>query len=106
MSVTLTRYRLGPLAAIPLGEGRVYRIAEHAVVVFRTRSGGIYATQAECPHRSGPLSDGLLADDCITCPLHGYSFDLRDGGARGSECPPLATYRASVDAIGELMVEL
>ena len=40
----------------------------------------------ECPHRSGPLSDGLLLPMTgITCPLHGYSFDLRDGRAlRGS----------------------
>jgi nitrite reductase (NADH) small subunit len=105
MSATLTRYHLGPLAAVPVGEGRVYRLAEREVVVFRTRTGGIYATQAECPHRNGPLSDGLLADHCVICPLHGYAFDLRTGRAVGSQCPPLVTYHASVDAGGELTVE-
>ena len=90
----------------PLGEGRVYRVAEHDIVVFRTRSGAIYAAQANCPHRSGPLSDGLLAEHCVICPLHGYAFDLRDRPGLGNDCPPLVTYHASVDAERQLTVEL
>ena len=105
MSGTLSVFRLGPVDAIPAGEGRVYRVAEHDIVVFRTRRGAIYAAQAACPHRGGPLSDGLLAEHCVVCPLHGYAFDLRTGQALGHDCPPLVTYRAAVDAGGELTVE-
>ena len=51
-------YNLGPLTRLPPGEGRTFRIGASAVAVFRTREGRVFATQATCPHKNGPL--GLL----------------------------------------------
>ncbi len=45
---------LGPLDRIPLGEARVFRVEGRDVAVFRCRSGEVFATSAECPHRGGP----------------------------------------------------
>ena len=53
------------------------------VAVFRCRSGEVYATEAECPHRGGPLADGLVGSHSVICPLHGFVFDLRTGEAAG-----------------------
>ena len=44
-----------------------------------------HAIDADCPHRGGPLQDGLVADSCVTCPLHGRRFDLRTGAQLGGE---------------------
>ena len=74
--------RIGAAADVPLFEGRTVRVGGHRVAVFRTAD-GFHALAAACPHSGGPLADGLVADSCVTCPLHGWSFDLRDGAATG-----------------------
>ncbi|MFB1298097.1 Rieske (2Fe-2S) protein [Mycobacterium sp. pW049] len=64
---------------IPVGEGRTMVVDGVQVAVFRLRDGSLRAVDAVCPHRGGPLADGL-ADDCvIVCPLHGHAFDLSSG---------------------------
>lgn len=97
--------RLGPLQAIPEGEGRSYRIGERSLAVFRGRDGAVYATQAECPHRGGGLADGLLGAGTLICPLHSLKFDLTSGRAQGSDCA-LRVYPARVDERGHVLVEL
>ena len=64
---------------IPIGEGRTVVVDGVQVAVFRLRDGSLRAIDAVCPHRGGPLADGL-ADDCVVvCPLHGHAFDLSSG---------------------------
>ena len=60
---------LGPLSAIPPGEGRNFVSLGEKIAVFRTRGGEVFAVQAECPHRGGPLADGLLGGTTLICPL-------------------------------------
>jgi len=60
------------------GEGRALTVGGHRIALFRT-AGGWYALDDACPHRGGPLSDGIVADACVTCPLHERRFDLATG---------------------------
>lgn len=92
-----TTLDLGPLDRIPPGEGRSFEVGEARITVFRTRRGEVFATQATCPHRGGPLADGLLGERCVVCPLHGYKFDLATGEPLGHDCGRLATYAVSID---------
>ena len=55
----ITSHRLGPVQAIPLGEGRAFAVGDTQVAVFRLRD-GLRATQAVCPHAGGPLADGQI----------------------------------------------
>jgi nitrite reductase (NADH) small subunit len=81
-------------ADVPLGEGRAATIEGRRIAVFRTNDGW-YALDNACPHRDGPLSDGLLADTCVACPLHERRYDLRTGAAlSGGE--PVAAHRVEV----------
>jgi nitrite reductase (NADH) small subunit len=105
MSAT-TSHCLGPVDAIPLGEGRVFRVEGQDVAVFRCRSGAVYATSATCPHRGGPLADGLVGSHSVICPLHGFLFDLRTGEAPGRECERLVRHRVEVAGNGLVTVEL
>lgn len=95
---------LGPAERIPTGEGRVFEVDGLRVAVFRTRDGGLFATQAECPHRRGPLADGLLGGGVVVCPLHARRFQLATGAPVGNECPPLATWPVARDARGDLIL--
>lgn len=95
---------LGSSTLIPPGEGRVFEIGARRIAVFRTRQGELFATQAECPHRGGPLADGLLGAGRVVCPLHGLQFELRTGDAVNHRCEPLATYAVSETADGRIVL--
>jgi nitrite reductase (NADH) small subunit len=106
MSSGATQHALGPVAAIPLGEARVFRVEGRDVAVVRCRSGEVYAVGAECPHRGGPLADGLVGNGSVICPLHGFAFDLRTGEAKGHTCERLATYHVEVSSFGAMTIEI
>ena len=82
----MAEFNLGPLENVPLGEGRVYQVDGNNIAVFRARSGQWHAVQAQCPHRGGPLVDGLVGGSTLICPLHGWKFDLSTGAALYGEC--------------------
>lgn len=94
---------LGPLSAIPPGEGRAFEARGEQVAVFRTRTGEIFAVQAACPHRGGPLADGLVGGTMLVCPLHAWKFDLTSGTALMGECG-LKTYPVRLDEAGQIIL--
>jgi nitrite reductase (NADH) small subunit len=106
MTAPAPTYPLGRLDEIPLGEGRVFRVDGRDIAVFRCRDGEVHATDAACPHRGGPLADGLVGDGTVVCPLHGCVFDLRTGTAKGRDCHRLAVMRVTVSPAGELALDV
>jgi nitrite reductase (NADH) small subunit len=72
------------LADIPPGEGRLFEVGGKQVAVFHMRSGEVFATQAECPHKGGPLADGLIGGTTLICPLHERAYDLVTGAGVGN----------------------
>jgi nitrite reductase (NADH) small subunit len=76
--------RVGAPGDVPLLEGRSASVGGRRIAVFRL-TGGWVATDAACPHRGGPLQDGLVTEDCVNCPLHNRRFDLRTGRQQGGE---------------------
>ncbi|GLZ51223.1 Rieske 2Fe-2S domain-containing protein [Actinomycetospora sp. NBRC 106378] len=98
--------RLGPVDQIPVGEGRAFLVGDEPVAVFRPRSGGLHALRAICPHRGGPLADGLLDGEVVMCPLHNHRFELASGACvSGGDVDDVAAYSADDDD-GELVVSL
>jgi len=78
---------LGSVHDIPVGQGKCFVIQGEEIAIFRSRSGKITAIENKCPHRQGPLADGIMGDGLIVCPLHGHKFDLKTGkGSEGHEC--------------------
>jgi nitrite reductase (NADH) small subunit len=49
------------------------------IAVFRTGENTVFALIDECPHRQGPLSEGIISGDTVTCPLHNWVIGLKDG---------------------------
>jgi nitrite reductase (NADH) small subunit len=91
--------------AIPVGEGRAFAIGERRIAVFRNRQGELFATQASCPHRAGPLFDGLVGGCTVICPLHGIRFDLTTGCSADPNLS-LKTYPARLDDEGRVLVDV
>lgn len=98
-------HRLGRVDQIPVGEGRTFRVGGHEIAVFRLRGGGVAATQAECPHRGGPLADGIVGLDSVVCPLHAWRFGLSTGRAESGDCD-IAVHPCRVEAPGDIVVTL
>ena len=96
---------LAPVGAIPEGEGRTFVIGGERVAVFRMRDGRVFAVQGACPHRGGPLADGLTGGSTLVCPLHAWKFDLETGQALNGECA-LKTFGATVDAAGHIVLTM
>jgi nitrite reductase/ring-hydroxylating ferredoxin subunit/uncharacterized membrane protein len=86
-------------ACSDLPEGKPVRKMVGEVPVVAVRTGDQVQVLADrCSHMSGPLSDGELADGCLTCPWHGSVFRLTDGSvARGPATAPQPAFRARVD---------
>jgi len=49
--------------------------------IFRTADDAVFGLHDKCPHKGGPLSQGIVHGDTVTCPLHGYKIGLKDGAA-------------------------
>ena len=76
---------------IPLqGARRVARAHGTEVAIFRTAGDKVFALLDRCPHKGGPLSQGIVLADGVTCPLHNWTIGLEDGCARApdSGCTP------------------
>ena len=106
MMSILQSYNLGSAENIPLGEGRAFELDCATVAVFRGKDGRLFATQAWCPHKQGPLADGIIGEGKVICPLHGYKFDLAVGEPLGNDCQRLKTYDVSVSESGEILLHL
>ncbi len=70
---------LGNVNDIPLGQGACYIVKGAEIAVFRARDGKVSAIENRCPHRQGPLSEGVVGNVKVVCPLHGHKFDLTSG---------------------------
>ena len=87
---------------IPPGEARVVVVAGRPVAVFNV-GGTFYATDNTCLHRGARLGEGFLDGDVVTCPLHGWQYDVRSGQSFTNPAARLRTYRVLVEG-GEVKV--
>jgi uroporphyrinogen-III synthase len=100
----MSTINLGRVEQIPLGEGRAFQVAGEKIAVFRPRDGGLFATEAVCPHRQGPLADGLVGGGKVYCPLHGFAFDLASGRCLNSTSAGARTFKVSLSPQGDILL--
>lgn len=72
---------IGALKDIPRLGSRVVRTASRNIAVFRTESDEVFALDDRCPHKGGPLSQGIVHNRRVTCPLHNFVIELESGKA-------------------------
>jgi nitrite reductase (NADH) small subunit len=68
------------LSELPVGLGRAFEVGSKRIALFRSReTDEVYAVDSVCPHKQGPLEDGMLIGSQVVCPLHNWRFEGKTG---------------------------
>jgi nitrite reductase (NADH) small subunit len=102
----MTDVTLGPVDEIPVGEGRTFTVEGRQIAVFRLRDGSLRALDAVCPHRGGPLADGIADSQVVVCPLHSFTYDLDTGDEVANGGVGVQSYPARVKDSGEICLSI
>jgi nitrite reductase (NADH) small subunit len=87
-----------PVTDIPvLGARRVVRAQGTAVAVFRNSEDKVFALLDKCPHKGGPLSQGIVFGESVACPLHNWTIGLSDGCAQAPDVGCTTPFKVKVD---------
>ncbi len=95
---------IGALDQIPRRGARVVRSAEGCVAVFRTADDQAFALEDRCPHKGGPLSQGIVHGKSVTCPLHYWVLSLETGEAQGADDGRAAVFPLKVED-GRILID-
>jgi nitrite reductase (NADH) small subunit len=96
---------IGALDQIPRRGARVVRTAQGCVAVFRTVDDHAFALDDRCPHRGGPLSQGIVHGTSVTCPLHNWVVSLETGEAQGADEGSARAFPLRVES-GRVLIDL
>ena len=83
---------VGKLNDIPQLGARVINTAHGDIAIFRNSSDEVFALLDRCPHKGGPLSQGIVHGRNVTCPLHNWVLGLDDGNAKAPDEGCVNTY--------------
>lgn len=97
MTRSLEWIDIGALADIPRRGARQIATPDGPVAVFRTHDDRVFAIEDRCPHKGGPLSQGIVHGAAVTCPLHNWVIDLQTGAAQGADEGCARTLAVRVD---------
>ena len=96
---------VGSLDDIPSRGARCVDTYEGRLAVFRTAEGQVFAIEDHCPHKGGPLSQGIVHGASVTCPLHSWVISLETGKALGADEGAVRTVPVRVEG-GRLFIAL
>jgi len=92
---------IGTLHDIPRQGARCVKNGDTTIAVFRTHDDRVFAMEDKCPHKNGPLSQGIVHDNCVTCPLHNWVINLETGLAQGADAGQTSTFPVKLE--GEMI---
>ena len=89
--------KVAPLNEIPKLGARVVRTKELEIGVFRTEDDRVFAINNSCPHKGGPLSQGIVYGDKVACPLHSWKISLVDGKAEEPDVGETTCFNTKIE---------
>ena len=96
---------IGHIDDIPLRGSRLVKSPVGCIGLFRTGEAEVFAVSNTCPHKGGPLNEGIVHGGKVTCPLHNMVFDLATGQAQGADEGQIATYPIEVTGEGRILID-
>lgn len=96
---------IGALEDIPKRGARVVKAIGGCIAVFRTESDEVFALRDSCPHKAGPLSDGIVHGKAVTCPLHNWVIEFETGQVAGPDEGSVPVFGAKVEG-GRVLLDI
>ncbi len=96
---------VGSIEDIPVLGARVVRNGNTDIAIFRNSSDEIFAINDSCPHKQGKLSQGIVHNQSVTCPLHNWKIDLTTGEAMAPDEGCTGHYPAKIES-GKIFIEV
>jgi nitrite reductase (NADH) small subunit len=103
--MTMNWTPIGTIDDIPLRGARCVNTPQGRIGVFRTTDNQVFAIEDHCPHKGGPLSQGIVHGAAVTCPLHNWVISLETGKAQGADEGAVRTIPVKVEE-GQLFIAL
>ncbi|WP_219834493.1 nitrite reductase small subunit NirD [Paenibacillus sp. R14(2021)] len=97
---------VGHISEFPERSGRVFRMGTLELAMFKLSDGTVKAIDNLCPHKQGKLSEGIVCDHHVFCPLHDRKINLHDGLVQAPDDGCVETYRVEVDGGGIVILFL
>ena len=94
---------IGYTGDIPVRGARCIATPRGPIAVFRTIENRYFAIEDRCPHKAGPLSQGIVHGSAVTCPLHSWVISLESGEAQGADEGSVRTFALKVEE-GQLFI--
>jgi nitrite reductase (NADH) small subunit len=101
----MTWYEVGTIDDIPRRGARYVKAPQGKIGIFRTVDDRIFAIEDHCPHKGGPLSQGIVHGAAVTCPLHNWVISLETGKALGADDGAVKTIPVKVEG-GRISIAL
>ncbi|AEI39261.1 nitrite reductase small subunit NirD [Paenibacillus mucilaginosus] len=93
----MKRILVGKVSDIPTLRSRTVRVGGTEVAVFKLSSGALYAVENSCPHKNGKLSEGIVCDHHVFCPLHDWKINVKDGLVQAPDEGCVKTFQVETD---------
>jgi nitrite reductase (NADH) small subunit len=93
------------LQDIPVLGARVVHSAEGDIAIFRNAEDEVFALRDKCAHKAGPLSQGIVHGRQVTCPLHGWKYELASGEAVAPDIGSTRAFEVTV-ADGQVLLKV
>lgn len=97
--------KVSALHDIPRLGARILKSEKGDIAIFRNEADEVFAMQDKCPHKGGPLSEGIVFGQTVACPLHGLNICLKDGRAVAPDEGCVLTYPIKIEA-GQVFIRL
>lgn len=96
-AIAKTWIAIGSINETPRQGARCVKNGEMTIAVFRTSDDRVFALEDRCPHKNGPLSQGIVHDGCVTCPLHNWVISLETGQAQGADSGQTKSFPVKIE---------
>ena len=96
---------IGSVEDIPMRGARCVNTPQGRIAVFRTADDKVFAIEDQCPHKQGPLSQGIVHGNAVTCPLHNWVISLETGKAQGADEGAVRTIPVKIEG-NRLLISL
>jgi nitrite reductase (NADH) small subunit len=89
---------VGAVDDVPFRGSRLVETPQGDIAIFKTAEGRVFALWDKCPHKGGPLSQGIVHGNSVTCPLHNWVIGLETGEAKAPDQGCARKVKSKVDA--------